>query len=165
MVESSSNKQQQGQEWLEELLEFVGLSANVKSTFQESEFGASYWLTIDATYLTPKQVKALTGSRGEALDAIQYMANSILNLGCAPEEQAAYTVELDGYRRRRLEELKRIASEAVETVRQTGQEQELKELSAAERRQVHNLLAHDTDLETYSRGQEPNRSLVIRSRS
>jgi spoIIIJ-associated protein len=64
-----------------------------------------------------------------------------------------------------LEELKRIASEAVETVRQTGQEQELKELSAAERRQVHNLLADDTDLETYSRGQEPNRSLVIRSRS
>lgn len=165
MVESSSQKQQQGQQWLEELLELVGLSVNVKSTFQESEFGASYWLTIDATYLTPKQVKALTGSGGEALDAIQYMANTILNLGCEPEEQAAYTVELDGYRLRRLEELKRIASEAVETVRQTGSEQELKELSAAERRQVHNLLSEDTDLETYSRGQEPHRSLVIRLRS
>jgi spoIIIJ-associated protein len=53
----------------------------------------------------------------------------------------------------------------AEQVRQTGQEVEIKSLSSAERRQIHTFLKDANDLSTESRGQEPDRRLVIRLRS
>lgn len=157
---------QRGQEWLEELLRLSRLSASVEATNEDEsqEDKPSYWLTIDQTQLTPQQIQTLIGSEGAALDAIQYLANSILNLGQDEEQQAAYTIELDGYRLRRQEELRALAAHAAQRVRETGEEFEMKSLSSAERRQVHTFLKECDDLETQSRGQEPDRRLVVRLR-
>jgi spoIIIJ-associated protein len=95
------------------------------------------------------------------LDSIQYLANTTLNLGKAAEDQQAFTIELGGYRARRLEELQAIAAEAAETVMANGQEFEIKSLSSAERRQVHHFLKDYEGLETFSRGKEPDRRLVV----
>lgn len=60
-------------------------------------------------------------------------------------------------------ELQQLAEAAVQHVRETGEEYEMAALSAAERRQVHTYLkATYGDLETYSRGKEPDRRLVVR---
>ncbi len=156
----------QGQQWLEELLRLSKLTAEVRVTQTNvpHEDKPSYWLTIDHTKLTPKQIQILIGPDGTVLDSIQYLANSILNLGKSEEQQAAYTVELDGYRLRRQEELRALAAHAAQRVRETGVEFEMKSLSSAERRQVHTFLKECEDLETQSRGQEPDRRLVVRLR-
>jgi spoIIIJ-associated protein len=106
----------------------------------------------------------LIGREGAVLDAIQYLANATLNLNQPQERQAAYTIELDGYRLRRQAEIQAIATSAIEQARTTGQEVELKSLSSAERRQVHTFLKDFPDLESFSRGKEPHRHLVIRVR-
>lgn len=157
---------QRGQQWLEELLRLSKFGAPVRPTLTDDsgDDKPNYWLTIDQTQLTPKQVEILIGPDGIVLDAIQYLANSILNLGQDEEGQAAYTIEIDGYRLRRQEELRAMADHAAQTVRETGQEYELKSLSSAERRQVHTFLKECEDLETQSRGQEPDRRLVVRLR-
>lgn len=162
---------QRGQKWLEQLLRLTKTPASVNvekhATIAKQEDESepdSYWLTIDETNLTPAQIQALIGVDGSALDAIQYLANTTVNLGQPPEEQAAYTVELAGYRVQRQAELLEMAQYAAEQVRLTGREFELKSLSAAERRQVHTFLKDFTDLETYSRGKEPDRRLVVRRR-
>lgn len=157
---------QRGQQWLEELLRLSNFPADVKviDTDDSHIDKPSYWLTINETQLTEAQIQTLIGPEGVTLDAIQYLANSILNLGQGEEEQAAYTIELDGYRLRRQEELRVMADQAAQQVRETGQEIELKSLSAAERRQVHTFLKECDDLETHSRGQEPDRRLVVRRR-
>ncbi|MGB7439525.1 MAG: R3H domain-containing nucleic acid-binding protein [Coleofasciculaceae cyanobacterium] len=157
---------QRGQEWLEEFLILSGLPASVQPTettgAQEDE--SSYWLTIDETKLNPEQVEILIGQRGVVIDALQYLTNSILNLSQDRENQAAYTIELDGYRKKRQAELQELAEEAAQIVRETGEEFELKHLSSAERRQVHTFLKECEDLETESQGQEPDRRLVVRRR-
>ena len=155
-----------GQQWLEELLRLSRLSAEVRVTNTETSADdkPNYWLTIERTKLTPKQVEILIGPEGAALDAIQYLANSMLNIGQDEEHQAAYTIELDGYRIRRQEQLRALAAHAAQRVRETGQEFEMKSLSSAERRQVHTFLKECEDLETQSRGQEPDRRLVVRLR-
>jgi spoIIIJ-associated protein len=89
----SDPKLQRGQEWLEKLLGLGGLAAQVTATWEID----SCWLTIDSSHLTPEQISILIGAQGEAIDAVQYLANSILNIGRPPEEQSAYTIELDGY--------------------------------------------------------------------
>ncbi|GAB4172949.1 MAG: hypothetical protein Fur006_01940 [Coleofasciculaceae cyanobacterium] len=157
---------QRGQEWLEELLRLARLPAEVRVTNTETSADdkPNYWLTIDRTNLTPKQIEILIGPEGAALDAIQYLANSMLNIGQDEEHQAAYTIELDGYRIRRQEQLRALAAHAAQKVRETGQEFEMKSLSSAERRQVHTFLKECEDLETQSRGQEPDRRLVVRLR-
>ncbi|MBW4474931.1 MAG: RNA-binding protein [Stenomitos rutilans HA7619-LM2] len=156
------NQMQRGQQWLEELLRLAGLPADVTTTLNSSFAEESCWLTIDDTDLLPEQIQTMIGTGGSVLDSIQYLTNAILNLSQDRDQQKAFTVELAGYRLRRYAELKTIAEQAAAEVRKAGEEFELKALSSAERRQVHTMLKEYEDLETFSRGQEPDRRLVIR---
>lgn len=153
--------QQRGQEWLEGFLKLASLPAPVTTDMRETFSETSCWLTIDHSALQSDQIESLIGAEGAVLDSIQYLANSILNLGQTGELQGAYTLELAGYRERRQQELLKLAEHAAEQVRQTSAEYEIKSLSSAERRQIHTILKDSTDLETFSRGQEPDRRLVV----
>lgn len=161
----SDRQEQLGQQWLEEFLKLANLPAPITTEMKETFSEASCWLTIDDSALKPDQIEALIGTQGVALDSIQYLANSTLNLGKADDQQGAYTIELAGYRKRRQQELLEIANQAAEEVRQTGKEVEIKSLSSAERRQIHTILKESADLATYSRGQEPDRRLVVQPAS
>lgn len=153
---------QKGKQWLEEMLQLSGLPASVQVDQSRTDVEESCWLAIDDSSLTTEQIQTLIGTDGEVLDAIQYLANTILNIGQTEELQTAYTVELAGYRVQRQMELQQLAEAAVQHVRETGEEYEMAALSAAERRQVHNYLKMYADLATHSRGKEPDRRLVVR---
>lgn len=154
-----------GVEWLESLLSCQGVETGVQAALTEDEFGASCWLTIQQEGLTDDQISALIGEKGHSLDAIQYLANTILNLGRSPEEQQPYTIELAGHRAKRKAELMALATEAAEKAQASGEEFEMVALSSAERRQVHHFLNSYEGLETFSRGREPDRRLVVRQAS
>ena len=165
----SDARMQRGQQWLERLLPLMGVSTDVQAQLQADaqELGDrsepdSYWLTINQNNLQPEQIQMLIGADGTVLDAIQYLANATLNANQPQDGQAAYTIELDGYRVRRQAQIEELAQSAIEQVRATGQEVEIKSLSSAERRQIHTFLKEYQDLETFSRGKEPHRHLVIR---
>ncbi|MDC0831606.1 RNA-binding protein [Geitlerinema sp. CS-897] len=155
-----SDKGERGRQWLETLLKLAGLPAEVDVTHRDD----AYWLTIASAELTPEQVSALLGEGGKAIDSIQYLANAVLNMGCDEASQAAYTLELGGYRQKRQAELRSKAEEVARQVRETGEAVEIADLSGAERRQIHTFLKDSEDLETFSRGQEPHRTLVVRLR-
>ena len=156
----NDTEMQRGQHWLEELLKLAKIPSTVETQQQQD----CCWLTIDETNLTREQVEILIGPNGTVLDAIQYLCNTVLNIAHEQDEPIAYTVELNGYRIRRQEELRSMAEYAAEQARTTGVEIELKSLSSAERRQVHSFLSECEDIETYSQGQEPDRRLVVRLR-
>jgi spoIIIJ-associated protein len=157
---------QRGQEWLISLLGHLGMTTQVLSDKPEivrtqlKDFGG-FWLTIDDQNLSQEQVDVLIGDQGQMLDAIQYLMNSTLNLGQDRADRTAYTIELSGFRMTRYGEVAEWAAQAAQKVRQTGQDYEMPPLSSAERRLVHTLLFEEADLETFSRGQEPDRRLVV----
>ncbi|WP_417006603.1 protein jag [Anabaenopsis arnoldii] len=157
-----------GQQWLKTLLRLTGTPAEIQGNLETdpSQFDNfpetdSYWLTIDETNLTQKQIQVLIGANGSVLDAIQYLANSVLNLNQPPGSQASYTIDLNGYRLKRQGEIRALAEAAAEEVRASGREVEIKSLSAAERRQIHSFFQEFADLQTFSRGREPHRHLVV----
>lgn len=156
------DKIQRGEEWLEQLLELAEIPATAKRSSSQTMDDGSCWLEIDAARLAPEQIEILVGDRGMVLDSIQYLINTTLNLGRPETEQQPYTVELAGYRVRRQAELQDIADTAAQHVLETGEDFEITDLSSAERRQVHNLLKDYDTLKTESRGQEPDRRLVVR---
>lgn len=110
MQAMDEDQMQQGKEWLEELLKVGALSSAVQVAQEED----SCWLTINEINLSAKQITALTGFNGEVLDALQYLINTVVNLGKEEEEKAAYTVELNGYRFRRYQELSALAENAAD---------------------------------------------------
>ncbi|WP_341525737.1 R3H domain-containing nucleic acid-binding protein [Nostoc sp. UHCC 0302] len=164
-----NNPMQRGQQWLKTLLELTGISAEIEGNLEtaQSQDGDSqepdnYWLTINQTNLSAEEIQVLIGADGSVLDAIQYLANSVLNLSQPQEEQASYTIELNGYRVKRQAEIHSLAEAAADEVRFSGREVEIKSLSSAERRQIHTFLKDFEGLETFSRGKEPHRHLVVR---
>lgn len=154
---------QRGQQWLENLMHVMGVPTDTVTVQLQLEPDESCWLTIHSDALSPEQVDTLIGEHGAVLDSIQYLANITLNMGQPDEQQIAYTVELAGYRAQRQAELQQMADRAVQHVRQTGEEYEMPPLSSAERRQLHTLMKVYEDLETESRGREPDRRLVVRA--
>ncbi|EDX84039.1 R3H domain protein [Synechococcus sp. PCC 7335] len=155
---------EKGISWLEKLLELQGLKTSVSGNQNTTDSGDdSYWLTIDTESLSEAEIESLIGDRGRNLDSTQYLANTILNMDVGKSEQRSYTIEVNGYRKKRQAELKSLADEAANQVLNQGQaEYELKGLSAAERRQLHGLLGEHDGLETFSRGREPERHLVVK---
>lgn len=152
----------QGQTWLEELLKLMGVSASV-GIAKVNDDGAC-WLTIEENNLSSEQISILIGKQGRTIDAVQYLINTIVNIGSDREVQQPFTVEINGYRLQRQEELKSLVEEVSQLVRETGREVEMKSLSSAERRQVHNFLKESDDLTTESRGIDPDRRLFVKLR-
>jgi len=150
--------------WLEKLLKLQGLETSVSGNQTTGDLGDdSYWLTIDTAALSEEQIDTLIGDRGVVLDSVQYLANTILNMGVEQAEQHSYTIEINGYRQKRQAELKTLAAEAAQEVLEKGAaEHEVKGLSSAERRQMHGLLGDYENIETFSRGREPERHLVVK---
>jgi spoIIIJ-associated protein len=156
---------ERGKQWLETVLTLSGIATTVDTQQPAGATAANYWLTIDSSPLTSAQKELVLGAQGATIDAIQYLANASLNIQVEADLQAGYTIELDGYRQQRSIELKAIADDAANRVRETGQEVILPPMSSAERRQLHTFFDGDasySDLSTESRGQEPDRRLVVK---
>lgn len=153
----------QGQQWLTKLLTLMKIPSEVRIEIKDDEPDNS-WLIIDDSSLTPEQIKLLIGEKGANIDAMQYLANALLHIGADHKGEGSFTIEIAGYRRQRQAELQLLAKKIAEKVRETGKESEIKHLSSAERRQVHSYLQNAEDLVTESRGQEPDRRLVVKKK-
>ncbi len=175
MSEATQKQIERGSAWLGQLLKLSNFPAAVKADLSaplaHSPAAADtqvevVWLNIEADGLSEQQVAMLVGDRGCVLDAIQYMASLELNLHMDPEAQLPFVVDLNGYRDRRLEELRALVDEATAQLETGSPEVEIHALSSAERRQVHTVFKDNfPDFETFSRGKEPDRCLVVRPRS
>ncbi|MEL6494821.1 MAG: R3H domain-containing nucleic acid-binding protein [Cyanobacteria bacterium J06623_7] len=156
------NQLSSGKEWLEQLLAHMGMAAAVETDgFEVTADSNSNWLNISSQNLTEAQKQQLIGNKGENIDAIQYLANTVLNLGVDQEAKNSFTVEIDGYRVKRNQELATWTQEAIARVQSTGEEVEIPGLSSAERKQIHFLMEDVPGLKSESRGQEPNRKLIV----
>jgi spoIIIJ-associated protein len=175
MSEATQKQIERGSAWLGQLLMLSNFPAEVKADLSaplaHSPAAADtqdevVWLNIEADGLSEQQVEMLVGDRGCVLDAIQYMASLELNLHMDSEAQLPFVVDLNGYRDRRLEELRALVDEAATQLEAGSPEFEIQSLSSAERRQVHTVFKDNfPDFETFSRGKEPDRCLVVRPRS
>src|SRR6184192_3284265 len=104
---------------------------------------------------------ALIGRGGENLVALQQITSAITS------RQVGRTVhvplDIEGYRRRREEQLKEIARRVAARVRTSGQAVTLEPMLAYERRIVHLAVQDMPGVKTESVGVDPNRRVVISS--
>lgn len=102
----------------------------------------------------------LIGRRGQTLDAFQYLVNMAANRS-GSGEKIRVIVDVEGYRRRREETLRRLANRLAERVRRSGTSVVLEPMSAQERRVIHLALQDNPYVGTQSEGEDPQRHVVI----
>jgi spoIIIJ-associated protein len=151
-----------GRDWLSKLLDTLGYPCTVNIADEVSNPRCGCSLVIDRDRLRPHQIQALIGTDGVNIDAMQHMVNTCLNTYVGNDGGYFYVVELNGYRQERQAALEKIATEAIAYVTTNQKDYEIKNLTAAERRQVHVFFEDYPNLETFSEGKEPNRHLVVR---
>lgn len=110
--------------------------------------------------LRAEEPKVLIGQNGQTLAEIQRLLKAILRRRI-PED---FYIDLDinDYRKKKIEYLGETAKEIADEVALTKKEKALAPMSAYERRIIHLELADREDIITESTGQEPERSVVIR---
>ena len=102
----------------------------------------------------------LIGERGNNLSALEYLIKRLIYKKYG--EEVKFTLDINDYRMRRLEDLKQDVKAAAKEVRIYKKEVPLRPMSSFERRIVHLLLAEYPDIATESIGQEPYRKVIIK---
>ena len=102
----------------------------------------------------------LIGKHGQTLDALQYLANLAANRGLS-EEKVRIVIDVENYRSRREETLRRLALRLADKARHTGEKIMLGPMNRHERKIIHMALQDNRRVTTFSAGDEPRRYVVI----
>jgi spoIIIJ-associated protein len=94
----------------------------------------------------------LIGRNGNTLEALNLIFNNILNAGVR-NNRRYYTIDAEGYRARKADQLKTLALATLERV--------IREGKASERKIVHLALSESSVVRTESEGVDPDRRLVV----
>ncbi len=136
---------------VERVLDELDLDGEVEVTEGEA--------TIEAVVQGEDDYGLLIGRRGQTIDALQLLCYQAAFRGM--RERKRVVVDAAGYRERRRETLTARADRAVEQALSGDRPVELDEMSAQERRVIHEHLKDRPGIETYSEGEEPHRCVVV----
>lgn len=105
----------------------------------------------------------MIGRRGQTLDALQYLANIVANR--YSNSYLRIVLDAENFRDRRKKTLEDLADRLAGRVLKTRKEIVLEPMPAAERKVIHAKLQSHGAVKTYSKGEEPNRRVVITPKS
>ncbi len=105
----------------------------------------------------------MVGQEGEALAALQELTR--LAVLRRTQRWVRITVDVNGFKAQRREELAALARSTAERVAQSGQPEELEPMMAFDRKTVHDVVAAVGEVVSESVGEEPNRRVIIRRAS
>ena len=102
----------------------------------------------------------LIGRHGHTLEALNLIFNNIINAGVR-NNRRYYTIDAEGYRARRAEQLKGLALATLDRCVRENAPQKLEPMLPSERKIVHLTLADSETVRTESEGEEPERRVVV----
>jgi len=143
---------------LDKMLELMGVRADVSIRDAETP-GDGVGMAKAVLDIEGDDLGILIGRRGETLTSLQYLLNVMVarQLG----ENQFFTVDVEGYRRRRERQLTGLAKRMAEQVKRTKRPVELEPMPANERRIIHLALSNDRYVKTESAGEGEERAVTI----
>ncbi len=140
-----------------DLLDRMKIKAQVDVNYGEPEDNHDQKvINID---IKGEDLSILIGRKSETLNALQYISGIIIS------KKLGYwvplVVDVQGYRSRRENQLRRLARKMAEQAIQTGRRQFLEPMPANERRMIHLELRDNDLIKTESIGEEPSRKVTI----
>ena len=140
--------------FIETLLRDLGIAGEIQ--IHDDGNGESL-ITIEG-----EGVSSLIGHHGDTLEAFQYLVNLAANK--KDDEGRQYTritINIENYREKREETLRKLASKMAAKVKKTGKNVALEPMNAYERRIIHAEIQKIEGVSTNSVGTEGNRRVII----
>ncbi len=109
--------------------------------------------------LSGSELGILIGKRGQTLDALQLLVNIVANRYST--SHIRIILDAENFRERRKKTLEELASRLAIRVLKTKKEVILEPMNSQERKIIHSELQSHPSVKTYSKGEEPNRRIVI----
>ena len=143
-------------EFVEGLLQRMGIEAGVEPNAE----GQTMYIDIVGSEPDDEDMGLLIGRHGQTLEAIQELTR--VAIGRRVAARCRVLVDVEDYRKRRSSRLASKARAIAKRVQRTGREEELEPMNPYERKVVHDAVASVSGVESSSRGEEPERRVVIR---
>ena len=143
-------------EFVEGLLERMGISASIEPNLED---GTMY---VDVLGSGPEDedMGLLIGRHGQTLEALQELTRIVVSQ--RTEQRCRVVVDVEDYKKRQRDRLEARARDIAKRVVRLGGEQELEPMNPYDRKVVHDAVASVAGAESSSRGEEPERRVVIR---
>lgn len=136
----------------------------VENILEKAEIKADVIVAVQDDLIKVKilgeEASCLIGRRGDTLDAIQFLTGLVLNK-VNKESNTRVFVDIENYRSKREESLKRYCYKVAREVARTKKTKKLDYMNPYERRIIHSALQNDRYVITYSEGTDPYRRVVI----
>ncbi len=140
--------------FVETLIKDMGITATVTI---HDDGGSEALLTISG-----EDAGTLIGHHGDTLDSLQYLINLAANKKETDERKyTRISVDIENYREKREETLKKLARHMAEKVKRTGRNVVLEPMNAYERRIIHSEVQGIDGVSTNSVGMEGNRRVIL----
>ena len=165
LPEEAAEKSQTGEEPVEVsiaretiniILEKMRVTADVSVRMGEGDENRVEPVLID---IEGKDLSFLIGRKAETINALQFITSLIV--GRELGRWVPLQIDVQHYRKRREEELRKLARRIAEQVAGTGRKQVLEPMPPNERRIVHIELRDNPHVETESVGEDPKRKVTV----
>ena len=138
------------------ILEKMHVNAHVTVTLGDSDDNRVQPILID---IEGNDLSFLIGRKSETINALQFITSLIV--GRELGRWIPMQIDVQHYRRRREDELRKLARRIAEQVESTGRKQILEPMPPNERRIIHIELRDNPNVMTESVGEDPRRKITV----
>ncbi|HEU4527059.1 MAG TPA: RNA-binding cell elongation regulator Jag/EloR [Actinomycetota bacterium] len=142
-------------DFLEDLLGRMGIDASVEPNLEDG----TMYVDILGSGPEDEDMALLIGRHGQTLEAFQELTRHVVmrktGLRCR------VVVDVEDYKKRQRDRLVAKAHDIANRVARTGRSEELEPMTPYERKVVHDAVATVEGVESASRGEDPERRVVI----
>ncbi|RYL90887.1 protein jag [Sporolactobacillus sp. THM7-4] len=144
-----------GIEYLKNIVNKMCLSAHIQIKEKNDRVCYCQFVGQDAS--------KLIGTHGKTLNALQFLANLVINKNA--DHRMRLMIDAENYRSIRKKSLAALAERIAGKVAATGKPYRFKPMPSFERKIIHSELSGHKEIETHSFGEEPNRYVTVVPRS
>ena len=152
-VTITNGPEERARKFIDILLKKMSIEADYEVNYSDNI------LNVDIVKIGEDDKGIVIGKRGKNLDEIQFLLNLMVNKGRENYVRVIFNVE--DYRAKREETLKRLALKMADKCRYYNRKVKLEPMNPYERRIIHSTLQDVKGIITYSEGEEPYRKVVI----
>ena len=151
MVKLKRDSIKEAKRFLYDIFENMGISATIET--EETDDAVRMNIYGD-------NMGIIIGYRGETLDSLQYLTSLVLNKD-HNEPYRKIILDAENYRFKREQTLRNLAEKTAARVIKSGRAFKLEPMNPYERRIIHSELQGNSEIVTFSEGEEPYRRVVV----
>ncbi len=140
--------------FLEQMIKDMGISCDIESRVEGN------MIKFNILCEEEDDIGIIIGKRGENLDSLQYIVNLVTNRNS--DTYIRVILDCNQYRTKRERSLQKLAQRLAQKAVKTGRDIKLEPMNPYERRIIHTSLQNNSNVKTFSQGQEPNRRVIIK---